>query len=360
MADRALHYLVCWNPDYVARAVEDHLKIIQQVSYGSDDDGTAWWGKFRVPVDENGVPGEEYEPYGESKAGEEAVREVAEFKQRIRDGEEVRLYIHNPNPPMTECHVGHMVDVHYGESASLPDDDQGRPACARIPAYYFHHKEENACSFCRERKPECRLRHECGYWFKLSDIKPNPQGEYYRDLLDAKTGKKLDFAVTLLYPLLLQERPPERRLFDPKRKFRLPVEDGRVPWKGSFPVIEEAARIREQAINQFVRNTFLTGGELDKAEFFLNRHLLEDAALYLSHQYELILDEYEKNNGDLERPHSNWKFVQMLVDKGRIDREKFKVLGAANDVRNHVFHGDDPPNERKLLGLLQDFRRFEK
>jgi|GEM_PF-6128310 hypothetical protein len=135
-----LHHLVCWNPDYVEKAVEKHLAVVHGPTYGSDSDGSVWWGKFRVPLDEDGNPGEEYEPYGESKSGEDAAREVEEFKNRIRSGQEVRLYIHNPNPPMTECHVARVVDIHYGESATIPKDSQGRPACARIPDYYFHHR----------------------------------------------------------------------------------------------------------------------------------------------------------------------------------------------------------------------------
>jgi hypothetical protein len=353
------HYLVCWNPEYVQGAVEKHLDVIHNTHFQSSDDGSVWWGKFRIPMDPKGRPGEEYEPYGESKYGEEAVEEVSKLKGRIRQGHEVRLYIHNPNPPLTECHVGHIADIHYGESGSLPCDDAGRPACARIPEYYFHHKESAACAGCRAKNPKCRLKHECAFWFKLVDFKPNVQGEHYRTLLDTKTGLKLNFAVTLLFPLLVREKSTGLRLFDPKRKFKLPMEKGKAKWKASFPVVEEAARIREQAIDHFVKTNFQKNDDLHKADFFLSRHLLDDAAMYLSHRYEKLLNGYETLNGDLPRPVGNSVFLKLLRDKKRLTSEQYDALRVANEVRNGVYHGRKTPSENMLLGLSEKLREFK-
>jgi hypothetical protein len=255
--------------------------------------------------------------------------------------------------------MGNVVDIHYGESASLPPDDQGRPICARIPAYYFHNKEKASCATCRVKNPKCRLRHECGYWFKLSDIKPNYHGGHYKNLLDTKTGLKLNFAVTLLYPLLVQEKPPLKKLFAHKKKFQLPIESGKTPWKDKSPVLEASTRIREQAINHFVRTNFLKSDDLYKAEFFLNRHLLDDAAMYLSHRYEKILNDFAVLNGDLERPPMSSTFLKLLKEKGRIKVDQYNLLRSANEVRNHIYHGRKTTTEKMLLDLLENLRSFK-
>gem|GEM_PF-2668765 len=207
--------------------------------------------------------------------------------------------------------------------------------------------------------PKCRLRHECGFWYKLDAIKPNPHGELYKGLLDAKTGAKLNFAVTLLYPLSVQEESGTR-LFEAKNGVAPSVTEPHTPWQESFPLIEQAERIRDMAINQFVKGTFEKADDLAKAEFFLNRYLLDDAAMYLAHRYEKVLNFLERMNGDVERDiKKTFQFLKALETRGRITEEQFKVLKDAIDVRNCVFHAGKPATQRQLLLLLDGLKKMD-
>jgi len=274
--DRSLHYLLCWNHEFVHDAIRDHNEIIDghhPAGMRTREPHRVWWGKF-WRENRHGIS-KELEVWEDGRDDAAAKKEVRLLNERIKAGHPVHLYIHDPNWPQTQCHVARVLRAHYGPADTLPPDAEGRPACARIPGYYFDDKNEMECNACRKTKTGCKLRYECRFWFLVDALKPNPRGDFYRQLYDTNTGRKVDFAISLFYPLLVEEKP-EQDYFDPKRKARLSL-DG-----GAMEVLDETAIVKEREAGkrEFLHSFFDKFDDLGRAKVMFKSGRLRQAAIY--------------------------------------------------------------------------------
>ena len=207
ITDKIFHFFLCHRGDYYSTAgigvIESHKEIIEK-------NGFCWWGKF---IKERGKGGQYYslEPFGESimpdGSGSVAFEIRGQVGERIKEGENVYLYNYSPNPPDIKFFVCNIIDVFYGEEKIPYQDDDYPPQCAYVPTYYFHRHEGN-CIACKNiNQARCQLRFLCNFWFKIDRIKELDDVEdEFTNLINCFTDDSINFAIPILYPLLVTQR----------------------------------------------------------------------------------------------------------------------------------------------------------
>ena len=213
------HFFLCYRGDYYTEGgeyvIEAHKKII-------DDKGFCWWGKF-VKKREPGGIWKELEPFGESirieKDANMAVRLKANIVERLNQEKPVYLFNFDPNPPNPKLFVSKILDFSF-EKESIPPFTSGidKPSCAFMPPYYFLKGKKDNCNSCKSFDAnKCMLRFKCNFWFKidklyeLTNIK-----EEFSNLINCFTDDTINFAVPILYPLLVTQKEEKHHFDCPK------------------------------------------------------------------------------------------------------------------------------------------------
>jgi hypothetical protein len=139
------------------------------------------------------------------------------FNYEIENDSPVYLYLVNPwffDQPLT---IANVVRASYtSEQLPQPDED-GRPACAHIPHYYFlFDKPVDACDACREVRPSCKLRFSCNFWFRVDGFRAVPHLKIiphlynleYADGQVSQKGEPYDPVAAACYPVLVDQKKP--------------------------------------------------------------------------------------------------------------------------------------------------------
>lgn len=208
VSDQSFHFFLSFRGEYYAGSdkgvIEAHKEII-------DRDGYCWWGKFSKKRVRGGEY-EELEPFGESIGfdGESSVAHQLRDKviQRIAKRDNIYLYNYNPNPPDISLFVCNVIDVFYGrEKIPYEDEEIIPPECARTPKYYYYKREKN-CITCQKIDPtKCKPEFYCNFWFKIDDIVEIKDVEKsFLNLENCFTQDSINFAIPILYPLIVRQR----------------------------------------------------------------------------------------------------------------------------------------------------------
>ncbi len=210
------HFFLCYRGDYYTEGgksvIEAHKNII-------DDKGFCWWGKF-VKKREPGGIWQELEPFGESirieKDANMAVRLKANIAERLNNEKPVYLFNFDPNPPNPELFVSKILDFSF-EKESIPPFTSGidKPSCAFMPPYYFLKGKKDNCNSCKSFDAnKCMLQFKCNFWFKIDKLyKLTNIKEEFSNLINCFTDDTINFAVPILYPLLVTQKE-ENHYFD--------------------------------------------------------------------------------------------------------------------------------------------------
>jgi len=205
-ANQDLHFLICHDSNYMG---SDGKKPLQAHKDVIDEWGFSWLGKF---VKGRGDDGQYFqiESFGESmsstpetfpaKTVQEKVRE------RVKNGRQVYLYLYDPNPPNIQLHVCNVLDFWFGEE-TIPNGEEFKelyPQCAHFPRYYFQ-KREKMCRTCTKvESTRCTPQFLSNFWFKIDKIEEVENFNLeFANLKNANTLTPINFAVPILYPLLV-------------------------------------------------------------------------------------------------------------------------------------------------------------
>jgi hypothetical protein len=202
------HFFLSYQRKYARTSldvIDSHERVISQ-------HGFCWWGKFyKEQIAENRY--NMLEPFGESIRIDEEGAFARSLRDRVRErvgnGDNVYLFIYNPNPPDLRLHVANVVEFYYGKEKIPYQDDYKTdlPSCAYMPDYYFL-KVRGNCSACREADLQrCRLRFLSNFWFKINRIaKVDALEGTFGNLLNCFTNDSVNFAVPILYPLIVTQK----------------------------------------------------------------------------------------------------------------------------------------------------------
>ncbi len=172
-----------------------------------------YWGKFFREHFKDGTSkiledlGEAYEPRG-------GKRLCDELNDQIKKESPVYLYLINQwffDQPLT---IAQVKGAFYTFEELPPLDDDGRPACAHIPHYYFLYEKPVAdCQTCRSPQQSCKLRFSCNFWFQVTRFYPVPHVRIrqvlynlvYGDDTIGKPNKPFDPTGAALYPIRVEQ-----------------------------------------------------------------------------------------------------------------------------------------------------------
>lgn len=215
--DQDFHFLICFDSRHFGSDGKDPLQAHKDVI---DEWGYSWWGKF---VKERMGEGHYnmIDPFGESMRSdrESHVAENIQRKvqERIKEGNNVYLYLFDPNPPTTRLLIGNMVDIWFGKG-EIPHGyqfDEPHPQCAHFPRYYFQQRQKICRTCTHVETSRCTLRFISNIWFKINKIKEiENQNFEFSSLMNAHTMAPINFAVPILYPLLVVRKSTFPHIFE--------------------------------------------------------------------------------------------------------------------------------------------------
>jgi hypothetical protein len=206
ISNHAFHFFICHDSHYLGsdgkKPFHAHKDVIDEWRF-------SWLGKF---VKERADDGQYFqiEPFGESMSSTPEsflARTIQEtVRERVRNRQNVYLYLHNPNPPNIQLHVCNVLDFWFGEG-EIPNGDEFKepyPQCAHFPRYYFQ-KREKMCRTCTQvESTRCIPQFLSNFWFKIDKITEVENFNLeFTSLQNAHTMIPINFATPILYPLLV-------------------------------------------------------------------------------------------------------------------------------------------------------------
>jgi hypothetical protein len=226
------HMFLLWASKYDENPFPKNWEIINRTgSYGFSK-RFVYWGKFFRQEDEKGASVDLESYYGEAYDTVRGIDAVNKLNADIGRGNPVYLYLYNPLAPDSKLQIANVREAFYTSGELPPSDEDERPACAHIPSYYFHRKLLVQCSSCKKRKPECKMRFFCNFWFKIDNFKEiedeNLRQETelnleYADDLITKIGTEFSLTRGQVFPILVSEKKKRNHFLEitsllPKRE----------------------------------------------------------------------------------------------------------------------------------------------
>lgn len=213
ISENNFHFFLSYRSGYARKktsvidVIEAHTNIIENKRY-------CWLGKFYKERMHGGTY-RELEPFGESMVTSGTTNVPSNLRkkvqERVKNGEGVFLYLYNPNPPKLRLHVANIVDFYFGDGKIPYEDDleSDLPHCAYVPDYYF--QETRNCMSCKKRdEAKCRLRFISNFWFKIDRFQELGNiEEEFNNLVNCFTDDSINFAIPILYPLIVRQRTPK-------------------------------------------------------------------------------------------------------------------------------------------------------
>jgi len=205
--DRDFHFFLCFRNEYSpvgSTVIEAHREVIGKYRY-------CWWGKFAAKRKPSGAY-ESLEPFGESIDCTSESLAAGSLRERVlrrrENGDPVYLYLCDPNLPSAALYAAKVEDFLFGEGRVPYIDREGARIkdCEKIPDYYFETRAN--CTACKKKDDvRCLYRYQCNFWFRVSDIiELKDIGEEFANLISAFTDDSVNFAIPILYPLLVYQR----------------------------------------------------------------------------------------------------------------------------------------------------------
>ncbi|MEI6155427.1 MAG: hypothetical protein WCQ90_15220, partial [Deltaproteobacteria bacterium] len=181
--------------------------------------GFCWWGKFAKKRQPGGI-WDELEPFGESiRVGDDAnmaARLKANITGRLKAGKAVYVFNCDPNPPNQKLYVSKVLDF-WLEKESIPPRgfDSDTLSCAFTPRYYFLEGKRGNCISCQNPGSSgCTMCFKCNFWFKIDKLyELENMSEEFSNLVNCFTEDTINFAIPILYPLLVTQKV-EKPYFD--------------------------------------------------------------------------------------------------------------------------------------------------
>jgi len=240
------HLVLLWGAQWFDKNPFPYNKDIirKEDDYSEFSKGYVYWGKFFREYDKDGGS-TMLEPLGEAYGKPGGQHLCDELNEQINKGKSpVYLYLINQwffDQPLT---IAQVKRAFYTPEGLPPADDDGRPACAHIPHYYFHPKRKEAqcgdhhlyekpladCHACRSTQDRCKLRFSCNFWFQVTGFYPVPQVRIrqvlynlvYGDNVIGELGKPFDPTGAALYPIRVEQKVSVDFFLEASPKEQLP------------------------------------------------------------------------------------------------------------------------------------------